>query len=84
MQIFGMRDRMVATALMLALIPVHAVPAYADEFPSKRIRLIVPFAPGGPSDIAAREIAEALRSVLGPGIDWEIPRQGDRCLSRSW
>jgi tripartite-type tricarboxylate transporter receptor subunit TctC len=68
MQIFGMRDRMVATALMPALIPVHAVPAYADEFPSKPIWLIVPFAPGGPSDIAARAIADPLRDVLGQPV----------------
>jgi hypothetical protein len=39
----GIRDSIVAAALMLALIPANSVPAYADQFPSKPIRLIVPF-----------------------------------------
>jgi tripartite-type tricarboxylate transporter receptor subunit TctC len=53
---------------MLAAVLVGAVPAHAQEFPVKPIRLIVPFAPGGPSDISARAIAEALRDVLGQAI----------------
>jgi Tripartite tricarboxylate transporter family receptor len=61
----GIRDSIVAAALMLALIPANSVPAYADEFPSRPIRLIVPFAPGGPSDIAARMVADAMRNVVG-------------------
>jgi tripartite-type tricarboxylate transporter receptor subunit TctC len=61
----GMRDAIVAAALVLVMNAVNAVPTHADEFPSRPIRLIVPFAPGGPSDIAARAIAEALRNVLG-------------------
>jgi tripartite-type tricarboxylate transporter receptor subunit TctC len=64
----GIRESIVAAALMLALIPATLVPVHADEFPSKPIRLIVPFAPGGPSDIAARVIAEALRNVVGQPI----------------
>ncbi len=65
MQIVRMRGGIVATVLMLALILPNVAPTHAQEFPSKPIRLIVPFAPGGPSDIAARAIADALRNVLG-------------------
>ena len=32
-------------------------PAHAQGFPSKTIRIIVPFTPGGSNDVVAREIA---------------------------
>ena len=44
-----------------ALIPV----AVAQTFPSKPIRLIVGFPPGGPADFTARLIAEKLPALLG-------------------
>jgi tripartite-type tricarboxylate transporter receptor subunit TctC len=37
----------------------------ADEYPSRPIKLIVPFAAGGPSDVTARTLAEALSRRLG-------------------
>ncbi len=42
--------------------------AHAQSFPQKQIRLIVPFAPGGSTDIIARTIAEPLGKVLGQSI----------------
>ena len=42
--------------LALAAYPASA----ADNFPSKTIRLIIPFAPGGPSDILARMVGQKL------------------------
>lgn len=45
------------------------IPALAqDKYPSKTINLIVPFAPGGSTDVIARVIAEAMRPALGQAI----------------
>ena len=45
-----------------------AAPVAAETYPSKPIRLIVPFAPGGASDFAARIVAEKLGVELGQQI----------------
>ncbi len=42
--------------------------AVAQEFPTKPIRLLVPFAPGGTSEIVARAIATEMSKVLGQNI----------------
>lgn len=40
----------------------------ADNYPSKPIKLIVPFAAGGSTDIVARVLAEGMRTTLGQPI----------------
>lgn len=51
-------------SVMLALVPAHHALAQAD-YPSKPIRLIVPFAPGGGTDIVARVLAQKLTESFG-------------------
>ena len=54
--------RLVASAGLLS--PLSALRAQ-QAYPSRAIRLIVPYPPGGPLDIAARVLAESMRSSLG-------------------
>jgi tripartite-type tricarboxylate transporter receptor subunit TctC len=49
---------------LLALVPLAATP-HAEEFPTRPVELIVPFSPGGGSDILARLLADGLGKRLG-------------------
>lgn len=54
-----------------AVIPLSCllvVPAAAQEFPARPIRIIVPFAPGGNVDITARIIAPGMGDILGQQV----------------
>ncbi len=54
-----------ALAIVAALV---AQPALAQKFPDHQIRLIVPFPPGGPTDIVARVLAQAMTESLGQTV----------------
>ncbi|MCB4363524.1 tripartite tricarboxylate transporter substrate binding protein BugD [Hydrogenophaga taeniospiralis] len=51
--------------LAFALTAAVSSGAFAQDFPSKPITLVVPFAAGGPTDLVARQLAEAMRKPLG-------------------
>jgi tripartite-type tricarboxylate transporter receptor subunit TctC len=47
---------------------VIAAQAQAQTYPSKPVRIIVPYAPGGLTDVVARLYSEQLRQSLGRGV----------------
>ena len=47
----------------LSVLPLLAAAASAEDFPSKQIRLIVPFPPGGPNDIIARVVGHRMSEL---------------------
>jgi tripartite-type tricarboxylate transporter receptor subunit TctC len=53
---------------MLAGALVAAGPAAAQSWPAKPIRFIVPYPPGGPTDLMARSISAKLGEVLGQNV----------------
>lgn len=62
--------RLIATKALIAVVGLvfAAAMATADEFPSRPIRVIVPYAAAGPSDTGARLIAEPLSRLLGQPV----------------
>ena len=52
----------------LAALCLLAQPAFAQDYPSKPVRIIVPFAPGGSADVFGRFIAQRLQDSLGQSV----------------
>jgi tripartite-type tricarboxylate transporter receptor subunit TctC len=66
MQSCGARSIALLLSMLIGLAPTWG--NAAETYPSRPIRLIVPFAAGGPTDVTARTMAEALGQRLGQPV----------------
>jgi tripartite-type tricarboxylate transporter receptor subunit TctC len=62
-----LRSLLVLTCL---LVPAVATVTRAEtqSYPARTIKLVVPFGPGGPTDVSARIVAQVVQSGLGPSV----------------
>ena len=52
-----------SVALSLAMTTAHA-----SDFPTRPVKIVVPYAPGGGGDVLARQFAEKLQPLLGQPV----------------
>src|SRR5437763_1100786 len=57
--------RILAIAVLSALA---RMPAQAQDYPARAVRLVVAFPPGGPTDFVARLLADKVKGILGQSV----------------
>ncbi|MCX7140940.1 MAG: tripartite tricarboxylate transporter substrate-binding protein, partial [Proteobacteria bacterium] len=61
-------ERIAAALFALAILGASPIAAAQDKYPSKPIRLVVPYPPGATSDNVGRIIASKLQEALGQPV----------------
>jgi len=76
--------RLLLAACVMAMAAAVSPPAGAQPFPSKLIRIIVPFTPGGSNDVVARELATGLQASLNQTVIVENKPGGGGTIAYSY
>jgi len=58
----------IVTATVMAMLLSGAPPAAGQAYPAKPIRIVVPYSPGGGTDILSRALGEKLGAALGQAV----------------
>ena len=64
----NLQSRVAVTALCSLLGAGFATVTFAQSYPSKAIRLLLPFPPGGPTDLLGRQIAQKVSEQVGQPV----------------
>ena len=62
---FSRASRFFALVGIGALLPLAALAQSADSYPNRPVKMLIPYAPGGATDIIARHLSPKLQEVLG-------------------
>ena len=64
----GVAATAAVAAVFAAFFVTAAAPAFAQSYPTKPVRMIIPFPPGGATDIVGRVLAQKLSDQLGQSV----------------
>ena len=59
---------MLRRTLLSALGAAVAAPALADDWPNRQIKVVIPYPPGGPTDITTRIVMDKVGQLLGQSV----------------
>ena len=65
-----LRSLLFSVASVLSVASVF--PLYAQQYPTRPIKIIVPFGPGGFTDVAARILQKELAPAIGQPVDFRL------------
>jgi tripartite-type tricarboxylate transporter receptor subunit TctC len=63
-----MRRRAFTASALAGLAAPWAAPAVAQQWPSKPLRMVIPYPPGGPSDVSTRIVIDRVAQSLGQPV----------------
>ena len=63
-----MRRRAFTSSALATLAAPLAAPAVAQTWPAKPLHMVIPYPPGGPSDVSTRIVMERAGQILGQGV----------------